>query len=176
MKSLNSNVGKRHKYMFLWCCNKQEIPPDMDKWYEQIDKYSFCPRNTKQAKGDYDDLSDDNDTPEETEKLKKQFLVGELSRNPWESKEYKALYGMNQNENVLDVTTNDMLEILEGFETESDTEYLSVYAQARLQIKCTYLTTALESALEFVYKEEKRTGVNVVRFDSNCQMQKYNGP
>eukprot|EP00957_Ditylum_brightwellii_P071775 5456129-Ditylum_brightwellii.AAC.1 len=75
-------------------------------------------------------------------------------------------YGMRQNEPGLGVTIHAMLDkleqginsnfvgLVENFENEDDTQYMTVNVQNRICLKCIYLSVVVERALEGFYTKE----------------------
>eukprot|EP00957_Ditylum_brightwellii_P008900 673900-Ditylum_brightwellii.AAC.2 len=71
-----------------------------------------------------------------------------------------------ENEDSLDVTINNMLIMLEqsitgnfigvvdNFEKDYGIDYMPVTAQTMIQMKCTYITVTLKSALHHCYRKE----------------------
>eukprot|EP00957_Ditylum_brightwellii_P019924 1503919-Ditylum_brightwellii.AAC.1 len=67
----------------------------------------------------------------------------DVLHNPWESNEYKSMLGMKSTEQSLGETLNEIFNILENrmsgnfvgdvlrFESESDIEHMTAYAQSR---------------------------------------------
>ena len=58
MKSLVAKGAARRKFRFYWCGNKGECPKVMKRWYETLDKHSFCSgRVVRALKLDFDEES-----------------------------------------------------------------------------------------------------------------------
>eukprot|EP00957_Ditylum_brightwellii_P126837 9668635-Ditylum_brightwellii.AAC.1 len=112
-------------------------------------------------------LDDDDKDVDWTFNVETNSSLVDVLHNLWESNEYKTLFGMRSSKQLLGETLNEILDILENgmsgssvgvvlrFESESDIEHITAYAQSRVPMKSTYLTIAIECALCSYYTKQK---------------------
>eukprot|EP00957_Ditylum_brightwellii_P177951 13554007-Ditylum_brightwellii.AAC.1 len=147
--------GVRKKCVFFWVENEGEKPHDLSSWHK-LDLNSFRNRCLNK-KGS---ISEDEGVVEITE-------LEKVSANPWDSREYKKLYGVLKGEEIGE-SINKMLGILEDgskgnymgcvldFIEESDITLVIKHAILRVHHKYMYLSYALDCEYE---KYEKKMAV-----------------
>eukprot|EP00957_Ditylum_brightwellii_P034805 2637605-Ditylum_brightwellii.AAC.1 len=102
------------------------FPQNLEVWHEGIDECSFNPRDINWAKM----LDEDDKDVDLTSNVEMHSSLVDVLCNPWESSEYETLMSGN------------FVGVVLKFENESDIEYMTAYAQSRVQMKSTYLTIA----------------------------------